>query len=224
MKNLIKQLFINEGFTSIDLNSKIFFTKDIIGISYYWLVVQVDSLSTVIDSQDIWFEDCKDNIKLKDFDKNTSLLVLTEIEHSIAWKKEVLLIEEDPFQFKKYVLGYTQDQLRELLSFSTIGEPEAIKNLITNETTFNDYKNSYSEYTWHNLLYTISQKLPFIKLNVTTEKGLDNLFEKLDKNLTKKEVLNDFNFIDERMTTDLMFGIEDLNFEELHSLITTGEE
>ncbi|WP_310991250.1 ABC-three component system middle component 1 [Aequorivita marina] len=225
MKSLIHDIFIKEDFEVTEISNLTFFKKkseaDII---YYWLIVEVDTLQNVIELQDEWFESCKKKMELADFDKNTSLLILTEREDSKEWRKEVLTIEEDPFQFKKYVLGYDQNSLRVLKEKSQNGDSESIIKLMTDELVFNDYKENYSEFTWHKLLYTISQKIPFITLNVETEKGLDNLFAESDESLKQVDLYKSFKRIDEKFDEEKISQLGDIEFDELYSSITKEKE
>lgn len=225
MKSLIHDIFIKEDFEVTEISNLTFFKKkseeDII---YYWLIVEMNTLQNVIELQDEWFESCKKKMELTDFDKNTSLLILTEREDSKEWRKEVLTIEEDPFQFKKYVLGYDQNSLKVLKEKSQDGDPKSVIELMTDELVFNDYKENYSEFTWHKLLYTISQKIPFIKLNVETEKGLDNLFAESDESLKQMGLYKSFKRIDEEFDEEKISQLEDIEFDELYSSITKEKE
>ena len=134
MRSLIHDIFMTEGFESTEISNLTFYNKKLEkDIVYYWLIAEVEDLSHVIESQDDWFDICKKEMMLDDFDKNTSLLILTERKNIENWKKDVLAIEEDPFQFKKYVLGYDQKSLEELKENSQNGNPESIIKLITNE-------------------------------------------------------------------------------------------
>lgn len=114
MKEIINNLFNYHNFEKIDIGKDNLFFKDIHGnIRYYWLIIEVEIFDSelILAFQDVWFEECKKKIKDKDFDKNTSLLIIYKREEIDIVKKHVFKIEEDPFQFKKYVLTYTDDSL-----------------------------------------------------------------------------------------------------------------
>ena len=225
MKSLIHDIFIMEGFESRQVSELTFYKKKLDEtIVYYWLVVEVDTLEKVIELQDDWFETSKKEVNLEDFDKNTSLLIINESTENEEWKKEVLNIEEDPFQFKKYVLGYNQESLKELKEHCEEGNPESIKKLITDDKVFNDYKENYSIGTWHKLLYTISQKLPFINLNIEIEKGLESLFAESYKNLEEINLYESFKRIDDEIDEVKLDQLENIEFEELYKSIIKEEE
>lgn len=221
MINLIHNIFLNHRFEYQTIGNNHFY-KQISeeGVAYYWLIVEVESLVTILDDQNNWFKECKSSIEHSDFDKNTSLLVLLERKETREWKNELVRIEDDPFQFKKYIIGYTKIALEGLLENSDTGNPNLITKLIADEEIFNEYKNSYSEYSWHNLLYTISQKLPFLKLNIASEKGLDNLFEESRNRLSALNFFGQFERIDNSITNPT----DDISFDDLSSIISKEEE
>ncbi|MBI6119147.1 ABC-three component system middle component 1 [Salegentibacter maritimus] len=224
MKSLLHDIFIKEDFESTQVSELTFYKKKSEEtIIYYWLVVEVDTLEKVLELQDEWFDTCKNEMNLEDFDKNTSLLIINERTEDEEWKKEVLNIEEDPFQFKKYVLGYNQESLKELKEHCEEGNPESIKKLITDEKVFNDYKENYSDFTWHKLLYTISQKLPFINLNIEIEKGLDSLFTESYEKLEEINLYESFKRIDEELDDVKLSQLEDIEFEDLFASIVKEE-
>ena len=146
MKNLIRNLFNHHRFELIELDfGDLYISND--DRKYYWLVLEQSDASKVLELQDEWFEKCKERIDSKDFDKNTSLLILANKDENEIKKQEILLIEEDPFQFKKYVLLHTADILKQLVERTENGKPERILDLIIDEKVFNDYKSKFYEYS-----------------------------------------------------------------------------
>lgn len=218
MRDLIKILFDVHNFKLNELEFGDLYTSND-ERKYYWLVVEPSDVSKVIELQDEWFEKCKEQIDTKEFDKNTSLLVLANNDINEIQKKEILSIEEDPFQFKKYVLLFTSDILKKLLEQTENGNPEKILELIVNESVFNNYKNNYLEPTWRHLLYNLAHKLPFLKINVEVNQTLDNLFEESKKTLVEKGLLEYSEFIEKQYDEGMFSGLESLDLDELIELL-----
>ncbi|MFD2540745.1 ABC-three component system middle component 1 [Lacinutrix gracilariae] len=223
MRDLIKILFNLHNFQLIELEfGDLYISND--DRKYYWLVVEQSDLSKVIELQDEWFEKCKEHIVTKEFDKNTSLLVLANNDKNEIQKKEILSIEEDPFQFKKYVLLFTSHILKQLLEQTENGNPEKILELIVNESVFNEYKNNYLEPTWRHLLYNLAHKLPFIKINVEVNQTLENLFEEAEKTLVEKGLLEYSAFIEKQHEKDMFSNLDSLDIDELIELLDNKTE
>jgi len=223
MKNLIRSLFNHHHFELTELDFGDLYTSSD-DRKYYWLVIEQNDASKVLELQDEWFEKCKEQIDSKEFDKNTSLLILANNDKNEIKKQEILLIEEDPFQFKKYVLLLTSDSLKHLIEQTENGKPEKILNLIVDETVFNDYKLKYYEYNWRHLLYHLAQKLPFLKINVEVNQDLDNLFFEAKKSLDKNELLDYSEFIEKQYEDGFMTEIDNLDLDELIELLDNNTE
>lgn len=223
MRNLIRTLFNHHDFDLIELDfGDLYISNE--NKRYYWLVVEQNDVAKVLELQDDWFDKCKEKIDSKEFDKNTSLLILSNKDENEVEKQEILLIEEDPFQFKKYVLLFTLDSLKQLFEQTENGKPERILDLMINETVFNDYKTYYDDHNWRHLLYHLAQKLPFLKINVEVNQDLDNLFFDAKESLTKKELLDYSEFIEKQHENGLMTEIDNLNLDELIELLDNNTE
>lgn len=111
----------------------------------------------------------------KSSQKNTSLLILLSINNiTVESLNEVIGWEEDPYDFKKYVIIYTPSDeldLREL-NISNIQSylmnPEVFKKLKEEDPV-----NSVGCY---HLLYSIAHKLPFVMMNVKPQEA-NNLLD-----------------------------------------------
>lgn len=223
MKTIIKNLFTYHHFSSIELPiGELFFTSNN-ERKYYWLVVQTELLPEILQKQDEWFEKCQQKIKDKDFAKNASLLILTTLRQPIDQKKDILKIEEDPFQFKKMVLLYTEESTNELKERSNGGLAEHLLGLLIDEGTFNAYKQDKDGYNWKNLLYHIGHKLPFLKINVATNQDLKNLWEKNENDLSNVSLLEFFNQIDTKIGEEKISTLENLTTKEWISLLEQAE-
>lgn len=216
MKNLISELFKHHNFKLVELDfGDLYISKDRV---YYWLVVEQNDIAKVLAMQDEWFEKCKEKIKTKDFDKNTSLLILLNRDEHETKKKDILFIEEDPYQFKKYVLVYDSESHQNLISNSGVGKPKEILDLLVRESVFNEYKSNYSEYNWRHLLYNIAQKLPFLDVNIAINQDLENLFDDAKQSLTQKNLIEYSQFVAKLYAEKQLERIEDFNLDELINL------
>ncbi|WP_417873606.1 ABC-three component system middle component 1 [Xanthomarina gelatinilytica] len=218
MKRIIEKIFSFHDFEKTNFRFGTFFKKNGIenNIAYYWLCVEVEDLNIVLEKQDEWFNDLKEMVEEKNFDKNTSLLIL--INNIDTTKRDVLKIEEDPYQFKKHVLSYSNEALENLNEKTNNGDTTKILELLINEDVFKEYKENHDQFTWHNLLFEISQKIPFIKLNIHLENGLDNLFQRSKVNLEKIDLYKKYvqmeTILEENNFDDLR-GYDYKNFMEL---------
>jgi hypothetical protein len=222
MKNLIRKLFNHHRFELIELDFGDLYTSSD-DRKYYWLVIEQNDASNVLELQDEWFEKCKERISSKEFDKNTSLLILANNDKNEIKKQEILLIEEDPFQFKKYVLLFNSKSLKQLIEQSENGEPKKLLDLIVDEKVFNEYKTMFHEYNWRHLLYHLAQKLPFLKINVKVNQDLDNLFFDAKESLTKNELLDYSEFIEKHHEEGALTEIDNLDLDELIELLDNTE-
>lgn len=218
MKNLIRSIFNQHDFELIDLGFGDLYISNK-NRKYYWLVVEQSGVSKVLELQDEWFEKCKERINAKEFDKNTSMLILANNDGNKIKKKEILLVEEDPYQFKKYVLLFTSDILKQLLAQTENGNPEKILDLIVDENVFNNYKNNYSVPNWRHLLYNLAHKLPFLKINVEINQDLGNLFEEAEKSLVKNGLLEYSEFIEKQNEVGFLSDLDNLDLDELIELL-----
>jgi hypothetical protein len=220
MKTIIKSLFEYHEFTSLELEFGILYSKkEETNIKSYWLIVEVDELDNVLSNQDEWFDKCKEKITDMDFDKNTYLLVLSKRKHFAIQKNEILHIEEDPFQFKKQVLLYTEETVQNLKLNCDITDPKTILELISSETVFNAYKANFLTYNWENLLYHIAHKLPFLNINIDTNQNLGNLVIKNNKELFAKGYQDYYDYVSLNFTDEIMGALEKKGLDEIIQLL-----
>ncbi len=227
MKSIINSLFNYHDFIKVEFGFGSLFFKDVKSdIRYYWLVVEVDILdsSLILINQDSWFDECKNLIEDKDFDKNTSLLIINNTTASDIVRQNIFKIEEDPFQFKKYVLTYTDDSLVILKSKIEEVNSERLLNLLVDESIFHEYKESHQNYSWHNLLYNIAHKLPFLKINVAINQNLENLFTKSKDELERKNLTGFLSSFDEVFTEEILETFDEMNEDKVIELLNFNKE
>ena len=100
------------------------------------------------------------------FNKNTDLIVVYKLANLSDFKKletDILAIEEDPYHFKKYVLYYIDGE-ENLLSKKTY---EDLKLIISDQSLFEEYKNSPLSPSLYSIAARIYIKLPFLDLPKT---------------------------------------------------------
>lgn len=115
-------------------------------------------------------------------EKNTSLLIFVKCENINAleeYKQQILLLEEDQYFFKKYVILYTDCAIRNININAILSDLET--KLSSNEDFKNYYTNGFipelEEYLFVLQLYI---KIPFISLP-----DFDNQFKTLDTKITE---------------------------------------
>ena len=146
------------------------------------------------------------------FEKNTDLLILLDIidsstEHFKKHEREIFLVEENPYFFKKYVL-YTADEERKLLKSIQFSDFPA---LIRDRDKFEEYKSQPYNPSIYGVLAKIFIKLPFLKIPSSSIE-LNDLDELLKINLSNENLLDADNEIIDKFSNYK-------NLEELEKLV-----
>ena len=212
MKEFVTQLFLQSGFNlHSDNEEALLFTNHEKGDKRsYWLLLEREE-ATLLEEQISLFNKFKAFIGEKDFDKNCSLLLLlkrpvpgTEPNH----KREVLLIEDDPFYCKKYVLCYTAKEFEDFtVARNNRNELNFLENEMISRACFTIYKRSPQAETWQSLVFRLALKIPFVNIKTEVKGGLSALFVDNDQILITKQ-LNTLdtavnNFVFGRSTEDI---------------------
>jgi hypothetical protein len=116
-------------------------------------------------------------------------------------------------------LTYTDDSLVNLKSKIEEDNPERLLNLLVDENIFNEYKESHNDYSWHNLLYNIAHKLPFLKINVAINQNLENLFTKSKDELVKRNLTDFFDLFNEAFSEEILENVDKMNEDEVIELL-----
>ena len=190
MKSIIKELFAESIFEAIPGKSgTLYFQNN----KTYWFVIEIDNPVEVLTNQDVYFKECQQLISTSDIDKNLSLLVLMKIADNTALnflQSKFHNIEEDPYLFKKYVLYYTESEVRDFKDNFTDGIIlNLLKKKAAEQENFHNYKTSSSELVWTSLMYRLLHKLPFIQIEVESIAGT-SIFETNNMNLSQKQLLD----------------------------------
>ncbi len=191
MFDIINVLFGHYGFKGKPLNSNGFFWEK--SGREYWVVIKEDP-DIILDKQEIYSRECKALCSDPALDKNLSMLVLWEtdgkLDHEI-FKKKKMEVEENQYYFKKYMLGYSRDELVQLKK--KIGDKNSVeyieKSLISKEI-FDQYRDDPFTLKWYSLLYRIAIKVPFVQIRIAESEGLQSLFLQNEAALKGAEILS----------------------------------
>lgn len=182
MKTIINALLAEEGFTlsETDFGSAFSFEEDT--RRTYWLIVRLENLDSVLETQSEYFQKTKELFNTPWFDKNANLLILYETSDisDIKLKSQIIEVEEDPYLFKKQVLlcsDRESEYLKEAITASGLTVKDFIEGQIISPEIFLKHKNNFNTNNYESLIYRIPQKIPFIKLKFATEHGLETLNE-----------------------------------------------
>lgn len=160
----------------------------------YWVIVQYDgdSINNVLNDQIELFVKTKELVQESTFDKNVNLLILNKVPKLEDVKFDNLLhIEENPYHFKKSILYYTDEELKNLNA--TIGELNAltaIETFILKDEIFEQHKTNFDANSFESLIYRIAIKIPFIKIGITQTNNLKSL-EEINKKSIGNNSLNE---------------------------------
>jgi hypothetical protein len=129
-------------------------------------------------------------------EKNSSLLILVEstrINDIERLQSQILLIEEDQYYVKKYVIIYTPESLTKILNFTS---NEQLQRAVNSRTSFQSIssKGFNKENEDYVLLLQLFIKLPFLTLKFSEDEFVslsEKLVTTLDNNFSKfRELLN----------------------------------
>ncbi|MDX1699164.1 MAG: ABC-three component system middle component 1 [Melioribacteraceae bacterium] len=218
MKEIINDVLLGSSFESVKrFEFGELYQNSQIDVFYYWLVVHTDTLTPELISslQDEYFDECKKVVDSPSFNKNTSLLILYETNPLEIIKGLVQLIEEDPYQFKKYVIPYTNEALSDLKDQVKTEIYENLKLLISDNSVFQDYKSDYNNYNWRHLLYSVAHKLPFLELLIEENQSIANMDE-MSKELIERDNLREYYLkLNEFIVGEDFINLQELNLNDL---------
>lgn len=215
MNKFITKLFDQFNYKLIDEADDISFIKHK-DYADFWIIVNAVNAFKLEDQETIAGK-AKATIfdQHKEAEKNTSLLVLLEVEQiSEGILDTIIEIENDPFYFKKYVLAYTTKSSKETIEkFS----PENFSSILMQPQNFQALKDEAEVSDPYHLLYSIAHKLPFLMTDVKMQDA-----SLLSNQYTPREDLQDaFNWMQ-----SIDFGVEDFTTEVLNkfeNLISTED-
>lgn len=150
LKELFEELaYENASFSFVDKEDKLIdgsiLFKDTLKSNYYLLlfVDSVSELNVILKKQARYFFLLKEFFSdLREVDKNTSMIIFLR---TMEVNYESLLLEEDPFYFKKYILPYTSKQFESFSEeytnqFMELGIKNVLNNIISDVDLFEEFK------------------------------------------------------------------------------------
>ena len=222
MIDIVNAVFDRYGFERIKAQNGNFYSKNQSTQEQYWLLLN-DDIEHVLENQARYFEECKKLCSEAGMDKNVSMIFIWETDGTVprdTFKRTKMRIEEDPYFFKKYVLGYSRDELSQLKK--EIGDQDVVAFLeekIVSKEVFDGYKNEPFVKTWQSLLYRIAIKVPFLKIKIGESRGLQSLFEEHDKTLAEATLLDLSNAVIEKLDKFPQSDIKALPASELYKAL-----
>ncbi|QEZ67967.1 hypothetical protein D4A35_03090 [Paraclostridium bifermentans] len=129
-------------------------------------------------------------------DKNMSLIVLLEVDDmeensdNLRLTKKIFDIEENRYNFKKYVLTYDKNQaslIKEKVKYEN-SITKCISEIIYDTIKFTEFKNNPNKSTLYSLVSKLYIKLPFLKLKAK-EKNIESLNRKIKNELEENEYI-----------------------------------
>ncbi len=139
------------------------------------------------------------------FDKNATLLICFNGKSPNS--TIISQIEEDPYNFRKNILRYSNEQLNQLDALLNNEESYSVEELnkaLNNAEKFTEMKKEAQD-TGYTLLVHLFVKLPFLKYETDNQIKLDNLDEKIQNQLKEKKLF------------DLSSDAIDLNWDKIAS-------
>jgi hypothetical protein len=123
---------------------------------------------------------------IPEIEKNSSLIITVKCEDLGALSKlqqQILLIEENEYFFKKYIILYTEESISELLKKPTV---DFLQEKLNDSEKFNKFSDSgySSDLTEYMVVLQLFIKLPFLKILFSQNEYLD-LNNKLNNSLEK---------------------------------------
>lgn len=174
MIELIRNLFAFYGYEESAEQSLFLKHKD---YPDYWIILPTDKLD-IIDQKNLFERICK-VYPDKEVDKNTSLLILLQIDSFDQSMQDIIIEwENNRYFFKKYILSYTPQDLDELLEELENKNVSEIESLLMRPQTFKALKDETTDNKAigkYHLLYALSHKLPFLMTNVVLNENSDQL-------------------------------------------------
>ncbi|MGF6514328.1 hypothetical protein ABH912_001794 [Pseudomonas sp. BT76 TE3572] len=205
LSEILRNIFINHKFAEVPTNLNIDNYKlsifkplpELEKQEYFAIIESLEQSEAAThfifdELSDLLFEKLRtlDNIESY-FIKNCTLIICCE--KSKTSNKLILSIEEDPYNFKKNIITYTNGEITSLNEIINTQElnltNEQINNIINGESgnLFRSFKEKSSNInSYYSLILKIVAKIPFITYT-PAKKSLHDLDGDIEKELTKEQ-------------------------------------
>jgi hypothetical protein len=224
MLDMLNQLFNGYGFNGNELQNGRLYVFNDENIETYWFLVAKD-IKSILDNQDSYFNECKEAINKKSFDRNCNMLAVVKIADDFdeSLKNEILKIEENPYHFRKYVIYYKENELEELNKLMDGKDIFSfIKNGIGNSSMFEEFKHDQREFSGLGLFYRILIKMPFITIESYEGSPLENLGKSIKSTLEKKELLDYHDILLKIINTKSTFELNNMEPIEIFEMLVVA--
>ncbi|MGA4854250.1 ABC-three component system middle component 1 [Acinetobacter haemolyticus] len=188
IKDFIHEALKSHDFIEIETKDNItFFKKENNDYQRYVIIFNTTSLENASTINNLIIENTpEDFINSPSFNKNTDLIITLALPTLSDFKineSKILEIEENVYQFKKYILYYSEGE-SELLNDKNFKD---LQNTLSNHNAFKEYKNSPLSPSLYSLAARIFIKLPFLEMPIQNEEILP--IEMQIENLVKEKNL-----------------------------------
>lgn len=194
MQKLVENLFTENKYKKIkDLSMTLY------GLSnddYFILEeYQFEDFISFFDSErtnDIVDRFLKLDSKVGNYSKNTSMIIFLKVDNIRSfytkYKNQIMLIEEDEYYFRKYIIVYTEEAETKLNGIST----NEIFSIIADDENFNQFEDDMYFKEEYFIAIQLVVKIPFISIP-KNEKKYISLQEKINDEFIEINLANDLN-------------------------------
>lgn len=239
--NFNLELFIKKLFEDLDYESRPFSFVDVedqviresilfnnVFIKNYYLLLFVNNaseLKQILGKQASYFFLIKEFFsELREVDKNTSMIIFSRTSEP---NNEILLLEEDPYYFKKYVLSYTSEQFNELSEsysneFKTTGIKKVLDGIVSDVDLFMEFKLNPDDLSVFQFVTNLFIKIPSLSLPTSVDKDIYLLNDSIISTLKEKNLFTIKQQIDLQVPSEV--PNDDLNEKIIKSLISFYKE
>jgi len=179
MNKLIKKIFIESGHSEEQLENE-FLYFSLQDLAYFFVIdfdqTEFDKIQNRLDiDAHEKYNRLKQNYEKlvsegvsNTVEKNSSLIVLVKVDSLSALEKyqqQILLFEEDEYFFKKYVILYSDESIKDMIDKDNL--ISILQTKVKDETKFDSYANGgfQDELEEYLLILQLYIKLPFLKLS-----------------------------------------------------------
>ncbi len=172
IKRLLEEAatIINSGFKLIENKDGFSFYKKVIGDNKRFLIVcettHLESVGYYNNTiQDIVPHEIKNDPA---FERNSDLIILFKVSNLGDFninEQKIFSIEEDPYYFKKYVLYYSEEELK-LVEHKTLTD---LQSIVLNRSLFKTYKKNPNYPSLYSFSARFFIKIPFLQVPVNEE-------------------------------------------------------